>query len=222
MNALLELRNKSGLSQQIVADYLGMSRANYTNIENGKRGITQENALKLAEFFKVSTDVILGGDSPAEFGDLNIPGSIRINENRRIPVLGRVPAGIPIEAIENIEGYVYISEDLYSNKEVFGLQVIGDSMSPDIQEGDIAIILQTPVIETSGLIYVVRINGDDVTLKKVVKTDMGLDLIPLNPKYGAMKYTAEQVHNLPIEIVGIAVEIRRSLNKNKKNGKQIG
>ncbi len=89
------------------------------------------------------------------------------------------------------------------------------------QQGDIAIVLQTQTVDWSGQIYIVRINGDDVTVKKVVENSNGLELIPMNPKYGSMKYTKDQVRDLPIEILGRVVEIRRNLNKNKRNGKRL-
>ena len=60
MSTLYELRVAKGLSQQAVADALHMSRVNYTNIENGKRNLTKENALRLAELFEVSVDELFG------------------------------------------------------------------------------------------------------------------------------------------------------------------
>lgn len=62
MKKLKELRQKRGLSQEKVAQYLGVSKQAYSNYENGNRNLNNEFLLKLAEFFDVSTDYLLRGD----------------------------------------------------------------------------------------------------------------------------------------------------------------
>lgn len=63
MNMLKELRTAKGVSQQTVADYLGITRQAYSNYETGKRTIDNENLLKVAEYFETSTDYVLRGQS---------------------------------------------------------------------------------------------------------------------------------------------------------------
>lgn len=216
MNRLKELRKTKGVTQQTVADILGISREGYSYYENGHRKPDYEAISKLANYFDVTADYLIGNSPNPDFST-QVTGLVQLKDDRRVPVLGRVPAGVPIQAIEEIEDYVYVDSDIYKSGVLFALKVIGDSMSPDIQEGDIAIVLQTQTVDWSGQIYIVRINGDDVTVKKVVESSAGLELIPMNPKYGSMKYTKDQVRDLPIEILGRVVEIRRTLNSNKLN-----
>lgn len=215
MNRLKDLRKTKGVSQQDLADYLNVSRVSYLRYENNQQDPSTDTLLKLASYFDVSLDYLLCNTPKPETS--SIQGLVQLKDDRRVPVLGRVPAGVPIQAIEEIDDYVYVDSDLYKSGVLFALKVIGDSMSPDIQEGDIAVVLQTQTVDWSGQIYIVRINGDDVTVKKVIESSAGLELIPMNPKYGSMKYTKDQVRDLPIEILGRVVEIRRTLNSNKLN-----
>ena len=69
------------------------------------------------------------------------------------------------------------------------------------------IIRPTPDVE-SGTVSVVLVNGDEATLKKVVKHENGISLVPFNPTYSPMFYTNEEVASLPVRIVGRVIELR--------------
>lgn len=127
----------------------------------------------------------------------------------KIPVLGEVIAGVPLEAIEDIIDYEEISEDMASRGEFFGLKVKGDSMEPVLYAGDIVIVRVQPTAD-SGDIVIVLVNGDESTIKKLKLLDDGLMLIPANPTYEPMYYSRKQVIELPVQIVGKVVELRRS------------
>jgi repressor LexA len=99
-----------------------------------------------------------------------------------IPLLGSVPAGVPIEAIEDVEEYIDIYPRFVKHGELFALRVQGDSMEPDLRNGDIVIVEKQEFVE-NGDVAVVRVNGEDVTLKRVKLTNKGLMLIPSNPAY---------------------------------------
>ena len=130
----------------------------------------------------------------------------------RIPVLGVIPAGTPIEAIEDVLGYEEISEDLARRGEYFALKVEGDSMLPTIKNGDIVIIKQQSDAD-SGQICVVMINGYDATLKEIKKEPNGIWVLPHNHNcdFKPSFYSKEDILRLPIRIIGVAIEIRRSL-----------
>ena len=127
----------------------------------------------------------------------------------KIPVLGEVIAGLPIEAIEDILDYEEISEDMASQGEYFGLKVKGDSMEPMFFAGDIVIVRQQPTAD-SGDIVIALVNGNESTIKKFKLLDDGLMLIPANSAYEPMYYTRKQVIELPVQIIGKVVELRRS------------
>lgn len=124
-------------------------------------------------------------------------------------VYGTIPAGIPMECIEDIMDTEEISADmLRGGKQYFGLRVKGNSMEPEYLEGDTLILEKVDDCE-SGDDCVVMVNGNDGTFKRVFKNENGIILQPLNPSYSPMVYTNEQIENLPIRILGVVVEFRR-------------
>lgn len=125
----------------------------------------------------------------------------------KIPVLGTVRAGIPIEAVENIIDYEEISEDMARQGEFFALQIKGDSMEPKISEGDVVIVRKQSDVD-SGNIAIVLVNGEEATIKKIQKFDGGINLIPSNPSYDVRTYTNDQIESLPVQILGKVVELR--------------
>ena len=128
-------------------------------------------------------------------------------------VYGTIPAGIPMECIEDIIDTEEISSDmLRGGKQYFGLRVKGNSMEPDYLDGDTLILERTDDCE-SGDDCVVMVNGDDGTFKRVFKNENGIILQPLNSEYAPMVFTNEQIENLPVKVIGIVEEIRRKKRK---------
>ena len=130
--------------------------------------------------------------------------------SNRIPIYGTIPAGIPIAAVQDVEDFEDIDPDmLRGGKQYFGLKVKGDSMYPQFVEGDTIIILEQPDCE-SGQVCAVRVNGDDATLKKVIKQGTTIILQPANPYYESMVFTGDDSEPT-LEIMGVVVEIRRKI-----------
>ena len=125
----------------------------------------------------------------------------------KIPVLGDVAAGIPIEAVEDIIDFEEIDEELASKGEFFGLRIKGNSMSPRIQSGDVVIVRVQSDAE-SGDIVIAKVNGDDACCKKLQKHDEGISLISLNPEYEPMFFSKKDIADLPVHIIGKVVELR--------------
>lgn len=124
-----------------------------------------------------------------------------------IPVLGRVVAGIPIDAVEEILDYEEISEEMARNGEHFALQIKGDSMEPKFSEGDVVIVRKQAIVEDNE-IAIVLVNGNDATIKKIKRFDGGITLIPTNPNYDVITYTNKQIEELPVTVLGKVVELR--------------
>lgn len=126
-----------------------------------------------------------------------------------ICVYGTIPAGIPMECIEDVLDTEEISESmLKGGKQYFGLRVKGDSMFPEYLDGDTLIIQKTDDCE-NGDDCIIMVNGNDGTFKRVFKNENGIVLQPLNPAYAPMVYNNEQILSLPVKILGVVVEIRR-------------
>lgn len=202
MNRLKELRKGKGLTQVELAKQIGIGQSGYSDWERGITRIDSESLAKLSALFSVSVGYILGEDE---------------NEResfRRVPVLGSVPAGIPIEAIEDIIDWEEIPASMCAgDKEYFALEVKGDSMWPDYLPGDIVIVQRQPCCE-SGDVCVVYVNGYDATLKQVKVDENGyVSLIPQNPEYPPRTYSPDEVQSLPVTICGVVVELRRKIQK---------
>ena len=197
---LKELRKRRMMTQTEVAKLLNITSSAYSNYEQGIRLPDILILKKLAVIFGVSLDVITG-DKP-------------LNESKgiKIPVLGIIPAGTPIEAVEDILDYEDISEDMARRGNYFALKVRGDSMLPTVKDGDVVIVRQQEDAE-SGQICVVMINGYDATLKEIKKDPNGIWVLPHNPNcdFKPSFYSKEDILRLPIRIIGVAIEIRRSL-----------
>ena len=128
----------------------------------------------------------------------------------RIPVLGSVPAGIPLEAVEDIVDWEDIPREwTKGGKEYFGLKIHGDSMYPKYMEGDTIILRKADDCE-SGDECVVYVNGYDATFKKVIKKSDHIILQPLNGAYEPMMIDNNDQDN-PVKIAGVVVELRRKL-----------
>lgn len=129
----------------------------------------------------------------------------------KIPVLGKVPAGTPIEAIQDVIGYENIPATmLNSGENYFALKIDGNSMSPDYKNGDIIIVKQQEDCN-SGDDCVVMVNGDDATFKRVIKQNNAIILKPLNNEYEPYYFTLKEIITKPVKIIGVAIEIRRKL-----------
>ena len=127
----------------------------------------------------------------------------------RIPVLGRVVAGIPIEAIEEILDYEEITPELAATGEFFALKVRGNSMEPTLKDGDVVIVKKQPTVD-SGDIAIVLVNSDDATVKEIKESPAGITLIGHNAAvYTPQFYSNHDIETLPIQIIGKVVEMRR-------------
>ena len=201
MNRIKALRNKKGIKQIELAAAVNVSQAALSGYETGKYEADLETYKRIASYFGVSLGYLLGEDSPDDKRENYI----------RIPVLGRVAAGIPIDAIEEIIDWEDISADMATGgAEYFGLQIKGDSMEPKISDGDIVIVRKQPDVD-SGEIAVVLVNGDDATVKRVKKSAAGITLISNNPAYDPMFYSNEDIEKLPVAILGRVVELRAKI-----------
>lgn len=191
------LRTNKGLTQVEFAKIFNIATGTIAMWETGKRQPDFNTINKLAEYFNVSTDYLLGVEQQPK------PKKIGV----KIPVLGEVQAGVPIEAIQDIIDYEEIDEQTAAQGEFFALQVRGDSMEPKFSQGDVVIVKQQSTVD-SGNIAIVLVNGDSATIKKFVRHDSGISLIALNPAYEPMFYTNKEVEELPVICLGKVVELR--------------
>lgn len=193
-------RIELGMTMKELAQKVGVSEGTISRWESGEIANMRRNVIvSLAKALNTTPAVLMGWTEPDP------------NEARgvRIPVLGRVVAGIPLEAITDIIDYEEIPAQMAKSGTYFALQVKGRSMEPTLHEGDVVIVRQQPEVE-NGEIAIVLVNGNDATVKEVKEGPDGLTLIGHNVGvYSPHFYTREQIRDLPIRIIGKVVELRR-------------
>lgn len=192
MNRLKFLRNERGLLQEDVGKIIGVSGRAIGNYETGKRDMSPVTLIKLANFFNVSTDYLLGN----------------VNENKiepkfyMCPVYGQISAGQPNWAEECIEGRIPIDcnmMNIVDPEECFFLRVNGESMNKIVNNGGYALIRKTDWVE-NGEIAVVLVNGNNATLKKFTKNG---DVIVLEPMSNDTTIQTQiYTKDTPIKIIG--------------------
>lgn len=198
------LRKQHDWSQEYIAEKLGYK--SYTTIQKWEMGTSEPPLKKLKELstlFNVDINDLANKD-------LELPIQLPSKRGVTIKVLGRVAAGIPIEAVEDIIDTEEISEDMARTGEFFGLQIHGDSMEPRIYEGDVVIVRQQDDAE-SGDIVIAMINGNDATCKRLMKYTGGISLLSLNAKYEPMMFSDQEILDKPVRIIGKVVELRGKL-----------
>ena len=197
------IRELKGISQDELARAVGFkSRSSINKIEQGVNDITQSKLVAIANALAVSPGELMGREAEESRDYI-----------KRIPVLGAIRAGIPIDAIEEIEDWEEIDtrQHPFRSGTFFALRVTGDSMEPTIHDGDVVIVRQQPRVE-NGEIGIVTINGETATVKEVKESSQGITLIGHNAAvYTPHFYDREEVESLPLRVIGKAVELRRKL-----------
>lgn len=187
-----------------ICNDLGFAYTTFTSWETGVNYPRIDKIEMLANYFGIEKSDLIENKSQEQSTSRHAKGV-------RIPVIGRVAAGIPIEAIEDIDEWEEISESMAKAGEYFALRIQGDSMLPEIRQGDIAIVRKQPCVE-SGEIAIVLVNGNDATCKKIQKQENGITLIGYNTAvYSPTFYTRKQIEDLPVCVLGKVIELRRKL-----------
>lgn len=187
------LRKQRNITQDQLAKDMDLSKSSISMYENGQRLPSFEVLEAFADYFHVSLSVMNGEPE---------------NGAHRIPVVGSVRAGIPTEAVEDIVDWEEIPRAQACRGDYIGLKVKGSSMEPRFIEGDTVIVRRQPDVE-SGEIAIVFVNGDEATMKKILKQPNGITLIAFNPAvYEPHFYANEQIEELPVVIYGKVVELR--------------
>lgn len=208
-------REENSMSMDNFAKASGLSKGYISQLENNVNPKTGEPPRPSVEtirkaakgMFMTFDEVMTNLDDDIKIVD-DKPEVKIVKKAIRVPVLGNVAAGIPIEAIENVIDYEEISEELAHTGDFFALKIKGDSMEPRICNGDVVIVHKQNYAE-SGDLVIVLVNGDSATCKKLAKYPSGIRLIPFNQAYEPLFYSNEEIENKPVRIIGRVVENRQ-------------
>lgn len=188
-----ELSEKANIPKSAISQYL-----------SGLYEAKQKTIFKLANVLNVSEAWLMGLNVPMEKESREIENknnSLTIDMAVKIPVIGRISAGLPILAVENIEGYEFApASKIKKGFDYFYLKVQGDSMNLKFNDGDIVLVQKQDTLENDE-IGVILVNGDDATVKKY-KSENGLVILePMssNPEHAVQIYNPQKIS---IRIIG--------------------
>ena len=202
-----------GLERNDVANKLNIKYTTFCDWCNGNYYPRIDNIELLANFFGISKSALIEDHTI----DRNAKLATMEKKVVRVPLLGMIPAGMPLEAIEDqyTVDYEEVPADwTKGDMQYFALRITGDSMEPQYNDGDTVVFLRTSICN-SGQDCCVRINGSDATFKRVTIKDDGIMLSPLNldnstgflPKV----YSKKEIEDLPVEIIGVAKKLIKYL-----------
>lgn len=194
---IFEARKRRKISRKEIADFLQVHETTIKRYEDGNtKKLPTDRLEKIAKYLNTSIEYLMGWEEEQK------PQGVKI------PVLGTVPAGIPISAVEDILDYEEIPKSWENQGEFFGLKIKGDSMLPILTDGDIVIVRKQSTAD-NGDTVIAMVNGDDATCKRYERSNNGIMLIPNNSRYTPTFYTNEEIASLPVTIIGKVVELRR-------------
>lgn len=190
--------SKANKTQREVADAISVSPQTFNTWCQGIALPRMGKVQRLADYFHIEKSDLI--DERTEQ-----PSSPKSNI---VKILGRVAAGIPLEAITDIVDEEEIPEELARTGEFFGLRISGDSMEPDIHNGDTVIVKRQDDAESDEIV-IALVNGNDGVCKRLKKYADSIALISLNPNYEPMYFSREEIDEKPVKIIGKVVELRR-------------
>lgn len=191
--------DKNNMTQLDLAKRLNVGTTSVSNWCNGLKSPRMDKVDAMCKLFNCSRSDLMEDNT-----------SLSTSRKRGvvIKVLGRVAAGIPIEAVEDVIDTEEITEEMAATGTYFGLQIKGDSMVPNICNHDIVIVRQQDDAETGDTV-IALVNGDDATCKRLKKYHDGIELIPNNPNFEPIYFSNEEIQSKPVRIIGKVVELRR-------------
>lgn len=198
------LRKQKGLTQTELGEKLGVKTNAVSKWECGRvEDIPMSKVKAMSVLFDVTPSFLIDDEQlPSNATPLDV------HSFHRIPILGRIAAGLPLYAEQNIEGYTLT--DLNGGAEYFALRVKGDSMNAArIQEGDVLIVRRQEEVE-NGEVAVVMVGEDDATVKRFYSAGNTVTLMPqsTNPQHQAQMY---DLRKTKIKVLGKVVKVEFSV-----------
>lgn len=191
-------REALGLTQEELAKKLGYkSKTTIAKIESGANDIVQSKVKEFATALNTTIAYLMDWEEDITLPEGAIP-YIRPTTTP-IPLVGVVNCGIPLLAEDNIESYIETPvDDILTGETFFWLRAKGNSMiNVGIHEGDLLLIRQQNDVD-SGSIAVVAVNGDNATLKRIIKKENAIILQPENPTYETRIFVGSEINEISI------------------------
>lgn len=190
----------TGKSRNDMCEALNIKYTTFTDWVKGNTYPRIDSIEKMANYFGIEKSDLI--EEHTEQPPATKPKAIKI------PVLGMVHAGYPVDAIEDILDWEEVTPEMSARGDLMALQVKGDCMEPRFAEGDVVIVLCQNTAE-SGDIVIVMVNHDEAEMKKLKRFENGcINLVPLNAAYPVKSFSPQEIEELPIRILGKVIELR--------------
>lgn len=180
------------IRQKDIAERTGISDGKISSYVNGRYKPNAEALAKIALALGVDAAWLAGEGPDVDPADL----MVRDYKFQPVPIVGRVAAGAPIFAVENQVDTIMVHDNRTG---LFGLRVVGDSMSPRIMDGDLVIVYQQDTAEDGDII--VALVDDEATCKVIKKSPWGVTLVPFNSSYAPFVFTEREAEER-LHIIG--------------------
>ena len=202
---LKQRRIELGLTMLEVAKLVGVSEATISRYESGNiKNMRKDRIAKYASALKVPPSTFLELEDKSE--SRLTPTDLRAN-TKPVPLVGRVAAGLSCHAEDNIEGYILTDcELLHEGYDYFWLTVKGDSMEPELHDGDRVLVREQETLDRE-CFAVVRIDGEDGVVKRVRIDRDKITLTSVNPYYPPRVFEHEQMND--VAVVGKVIQSQR-------------
>jgi repressor LexA len=185
-----------------VSKETGIAASTFTDWKNGRSCPKADKLRRIADFFNVTLDELLGADTKRR-------EAVRDRNRGRLPIIGEIRAGSPIITNETLLGYE--SADVDDEEEYFYLKVCGDSMKDcGIVDGALVLFHKQQYAE-NGDIVACLVSGDSATVKRFFKRDRRIILQPENDEYAPIELSPVDFETGDARILGVAQEVKIKL-----------
>ena len=195
------LLKQTGTTVYRVSKETGIAASTFTDWKNGRSSPKADKLKRIAAFFGVSLDELLGGEGTS--------GERPAQRVGKLPIIGKIRAGSPIITEETLLGYE--SADVDDPEEYFYLKVCGDSMKNcGMVDGSLVLFRKQQYAE-NGDIVACLVGGDSATVKRFFKRDRRILLCPENDDYTPIELSPIDFETGDARILGVAQEVKIKL-----------
>lgn len=193
-----QLLKMAGSTVYRVSKETGISASTFTDWKNGRSIPKADKLKKIADYFGVSLDYLMGG-AP----------ELLPSQERKIPIIGEIRAGSPIITNEALLGYETASVE--DTDEYFYLKVKGDSMKDIGMVHGSLVLFRKQQYADDGDVVACLVGGDSATVKRFRRSQKNVYLIPENEEYSPIHLTTDDFESGEARILGVAREIKIKL-----------
>ena len=199
-----EILSERGITVYRIAKDTGISASTFTDWKNGRSVPKADKMRRIAEYFDISLDELLGDDmSNASLSPL------RQKQGKRVPIIGEIRAGSPIITNETLLGHEYA--DIDDADEHFFLRICGDSMKNIGMVNGSLVLFRKQQYAENGDVVACLVGGESATVKRFHREKKNVYLVPENEEYSPICLSTDDFESGEARILGVALEVKIKL-----------